>query len=293
MIKNFQVKKGDQLGFTLTFTNPTPVSDIFWGIKNKYDDTSFEILKTFKNFTRNVVFIGDSYLVGISPDGTIKNFGQFVVEDLNITKYTIKARGGAGFTRARPDLRTFLELLNELPNDDTVTDLIICAGYNDQNSSENDIVTAMTSFFSTARIKFPNADIKCSMIGWSTLPSVIPALERTIVSYKKGCEVNNIYYMDSVTDAIHNSIYISSDTLHPNIDGQKEIAKRIEPYLPNPTFNGITKVDDYRYRFLLNSEETKSLSVSNHVYDIRFTNGEENTTPLSGKIMIKDTVFEG
>lgn len=49
MIKNFIVKKGDQLGFTITFTSSLPIYNIEWGIKKEYTDEVYTILKTLGN----------------------------------------------------------------------------------------------------------------------------------------------------------------------------------------------------------------------------------------------------
>ena len=49
MIKNFAVKKGDQLSFTITFTSSLPVSSVEWGVKKEYTDEVYTILKTLDN----------------------------------------------------------------------------------------------------------------------------------------------------------------------------------------------------------------------------------------------------
>lgn len=49
MIKNFIVKKGDQLGFTITFTNSLPITSIEWGVKKEYTDEVYIILKSLNN----------------------------------------------------------------------------------------------------------------------------------------------------------------------------------------------------------------------------------------------------
>lgn len=46
MIKNFQVKRGDQLAFTITFTSDTPVTAMEFGVKKKYSDQDYTILKS-------------------------------------------------------------------------------------------------------------------------------------------------------------------------------------------------------------------------------------------------------
>lgn len=49
MVKNFLVKKGDQLSFTITFTSSLPIANIEWGIKKAYTDEVYTILKTLNN----------------------------------------------------------------------------------------------------------------------------------------------------------------------------------------------------------------------------------------------------
>lgn len=49
MIKNFPVKKGDQLGFTITFNTALPISSIEWGVKKDYSDADYTIFKSLYN----------------------------------------------------------------------------------------------------------------------------------------------------------------------------------------------------------------------------------------------------
>lgn len=57
--------------------------------------------------------------------------------------------------------------------------------------------------------------------------------------------------------------------------------------------NGITKLSDTKYQISIPSSDMKKLGIFNYVYDLRIKAGSEVKTPLSGKLMIKDTVFEG
>ena len=56
--------------------------------------------------------------------------------------------------------------------------------------------------------------------------------------------------------------------------------------------NGITKLSDYVYQFTLSSADTAKLDYFNYPYDIRVSIGSTVKTPLSGKLFIKETVFE-
>lgn len=55
---------------------------------------------------------------------------------------------------------------------------------------------------------------------------------------------------------------------------------------------GITKISDYKYQIVVSSEDMAKLEIKNYVYDLRMKVGSVVKTPLSGKIMVKDTVFE-
>lgn len=57
--------------------------------------------------------------------------------------------------------------------------------------------------------------------------------------------------------------------------------------------NGITKISDYKYQIIVPSEDMSKLDIANYVYDLRLKINNIIKTPLSGKIMIKETVFEG
>lgn len=56
--------------------------------------------------------------------------------------------------------------------------------------------------------------------------------------------------------------------------------------------NGITKLSDVKYQIIVPSEDMSKLEIRNYVYDLRMKVGTVIRTPLSGKLMIKETVFE-
>ena len=57
--------------------------------------------------------------------------------------------------------------------------------------------------------------------------------------------------------------------------------------------NGITRLDNRRYQVIITSQETNLLDFETYVYDIRVRSGSVIKTPLSGRIMIKESVFNG
>lgn len=57
--------------------------------------------------------------------------------------------------------------------------------------------------------------------------------------------------------------------------------------------NGITKLSDSKYQVIVSSEDMNKLDIATYVYDLRLKINSVVKTPLSGKLIIKDTVFEG
>lgn len=57
--------------------------------------------------------------------------------------------------------------------------------------------------------------------------------------------------------------------------------------------NGIFKIDSRNYQIVVSSDEMNTLDIFSYIYDIRYRSGSVVKTPLSGKIIIKESVFDG
>lgn len=57
--------------------------------------------------------------------------------------------------------------------------------------------------------------------------------------------------------------------------------------------NGILRIDSQNYQVLVSSDEMEKLDIFSYIYDIRYRSGNAIKTPLSGKIIIKESVFDG
>lgn len=55
--------------------------------------------------------------------------------------------------------------------------------------------------------------------------------------------------------------------------------------------NGISKIDDRTYQIIIPYEEMAKLDYGMYVYDLRVKSGNIPTTPLSGKLIIQETVY--
>ena len=56
--------------------------------------------------------------------------------------------------------------------------------------------------------------------------------------------------------------------------------------------NGIFKIDSRNYQIVVSSDEMNTLDIFSYIYDIRYRSGSVVKTPLSGKIIIKESVFD-
>ena len=192
-------------------------------INNFYIDEINNNLNLLIN--KKYIFIGDSYLEGYSPDGTIENWGIKLVNILGLqpNQYQIVAYGGSGFTRE--DTKTFEQMISELNNDELVTDIVVCGGYNDVGSLYNNLFSKMTSFKSIANSKFPNAKIHIGHIGWSKNYRHIYPLSVNISNYKKATKSLGLHYLSNVEYILKDMFaMLSSDDIHPNSTGQEALA---------------------------------------------------------------------
>lgn len=177
---------------------------------------------------KKYIFIGDSYAQGYSPDGNTNSWVQLIINKLNLepNDYITKTFGGTGFVNT-VDGKNFITMLNEIPEDEYITDIICCGGYNDQFNYDN-IENGITDFCSIAKNKFPNAKVHIGAIGWATDANKFLPLSIVISKYIKGCIKNNVHYLNNVEFILH--IYdtlFASDGFHPNQNGQNELANYI------------------------------------------------------------------
>lgn len=177
---------------------------------------------------KKYILIGDSYLTGYTPNGNITNWGIYFQQFLGIANDKIQIVGynTSGFTRI--DVKTFTQMISELTDDDEVTDIIVCGGYNDIGSSNSSLLSYMTSFKTACASKFPNAKISVGHIGWTTDPANIYPLSLNIAHYKSCCAELGFTYLSNVEYSLKDYFgMFTNDKIHPNATGQVAIAKAI------------------------------------------------------------------
>lgn len=293
-IRNFIKKYGDQWSFNVQFLNNVTVNAMELGVKHDYDDENFVITKSLNQIKHKVIFVGDSYLQGFLPTGQIKNWGQIAADKEQLDTYIIKSYQGAGFSEETSFVnKRFAQLLDAVPADDTITDIVVCGGYNDRNATKSKVYAGFNEFCEIARRKFKNATIKCSMIGWSDDSSRYPSLRTCESWYKECCSINNCVYMESVQNAARNPEFYVVDHVHPNLNGQTAIGNAIAEFIKTINAGGIIKISETEYQIYVSSAEMELLDLGNYVYDLRTITGGNFDTIVSGRLIIWDSVYHG
>ena len=200
------------------------------GIETRVNDS----LENFRNRLqsleyRRFVLIGDSYAEGYTPDGNVTGWTAKLRELLgkSAEDCEILYKGGAGFAAA-PQGKNFFNLLDDssISDPESVTDVIVCGGYNDKDQAGTAIYNAISIFCNACRTKYPNATIRIGEVGWSTRE--IYKLSQIVNHYIKAAADYGAVYLNNVEYSLHdyNSLF-ASDGVHANEAGQKSIARNV------------------------------------------------------------------
>lgn len=91
MVKNFLLKRGDQLAFTITYPAATSVDAMEFGVKEKYSDTDYVIIKYIDN---GITKLSSTKYQIIVPSSDMKKLG--------IRKYVFDLRTKIGSVISTP-----------------------------------------------------------------------------------------------------------------------------------------------------------------------------------------------
>lgn len=193
---------------------------------------------------RRYVFIGDSYGSGLGNTGTGEGWDANWIDwcihaalKLEDGSYFKSAVDGAGFCAGT----TFLSQFNSLTITDplTITDVVVCGGWNDGGAGSLNIRNAMKSFVAAVKAKCPNATVHIGMISWVDTykmkargndGDVAWNCRNALDAYRFAGAAGAAYISNSEY-IMHNMAYFQADGLHPNLDGSKVIGEHIASYL--------------------------------------------------------------
>lgn len=172
------------------------------------------------------LFIGDSYAEGYSPDGTVTSFVYQLIDKMGLSQnqYIIATHGGASFGNSGAYL--FETIIDGLQDDNDITHILIAGGYNDITSSGANILNGINACSNKLKTKFPNAKIYLAYIGGTT-NEYHGNIHLKTINYIEGSLNNDLIYLDNLQYVLYNASLFSSDGIHPNQNGQNEIAKAL------------------------------------------------------------------
>lgn len=198
-----------------------------YNIKDSTARSQLSSINTWYNrqVNRKLIFVGDSYLEGWTPDGNVTSFADKIALKLGVSNnnYIKKYLGGTGFG-AVINGKNFSALLNECTADDDVTDIIVIAGYNDRVALSS-VWNGMNDFKNVRNNKFPNATIHVGFVGWTTDTDQMFPLGEALDLYIYTSKELGFHYLDNIEYSLHQyGLNFSSDGIHPNQAGHNRIA---------------------------------------------------------------------
>lgn len=213
------------------------------------------------NLEEQIICIGDSYGAGAVPGGTIESWVDYFKSYIGYdnTNFYSNCLGGTGFY-ANAEGKNFQTLLEEL--DSVITDktkikrIYVLGGYNDQVYSMSQMNGAISSFMSYAKETYPNASVYVGCVGYDSRITQSGTREalyaKAIPTYKRVIEHGGVYLHD-IEYILHNPVFLSGDSIHPNEDGQKFLARYLACNFKGTQYNSMYllltqgKIDMTRY----------------------------------------------
>ena len=186
-----------------------------------------------KALNRKYLFVGDSYAEGYSHDGNNDGWISYLAGYLGLSdgEYVGTYTGGYNFSSG-----TFENLMSAVTADD-ITDVVVCGGYNDRSATESAILTGISSFVSTAKLKWPGVTVRVGFIAynkqgngtgaipeWQTIRTAL--LNTVLPTYQKGITVGAVY-LNNVEYWLNEDGLTPSDGYHPSATGNQYIAMAI------------------------------------------------------------------
>ena len=172
-------------------------------------------------FNKKILFIGDSYLTYGNGSNGIIDYFKSISGESNVIE---SIYSGTGFAYT-VDSKNFVTLLNDVTSDNEVTDIIVVGGYNDQYSTQSDVLTAIGTFCGDAKTKFPNAQVYIAMAGFTLEPTKRYPIYLVKNTYSQ-CNKYGAIFLNGVECVMHDTVYFSDNT-HPSADGRRKLAEAV------------------------------------------------------------------
>ena len=215
---------------------------------------------------KKFLFVGDSYARGYQGEGQeyIEGYFNKVVNALDLDAQIVCANG-YGFMGLNNNLLWKDLLINTtINNKESFTDIIVCGGMNDRNTDAN-FKIYMDEFFDYVETNFPNAEIHVGCVGRykSSTESNLDAMRKVSRLYRINTVQRGHKYIEGSELILHNMNWFISDNVHPNTDGEKQLAYGIEQYIENGNINDVMVVSNSGVFQQDTIEPSSGISLSN------------------------------
>lgn len=199
-----------------------------------YYGTASEFSAQTKKQPKKWLFVGDSYCtVGGAP-----YLPELIVQELGISSYLTSCKGGYGVARTG---KTFLSLIKALPEDETVTHVLLVGGIsNDRKHSKREIQDAIRLLAETIRSRFPKAVLFYTIGNWhgnafgtefrKNAVTYQNRVWKRLPWYREACAQQDILFLNGPEYALRgsgNDAYFRKDMHHPNEKGRRKLARAI------------------------------------------------------------------
>lgn len=222
------------------------MTDIIRGAVNDLHDWS----------NRNIIFCGDSYGRGLSIIGGVATYGtswvEYCCQMINPNMYYNQSVNQASFADTNSEARRYGYQLKDFVDNHTttecesITDIVICGGYNEIFDHNNDIVNTTANYCANwtanyIKTNFPNARVFIGFIGRVPAMSgganaTIPIFTKCIKKYKAIATKYNWTYLNNIEFACHNYDELSEDGIHFTSTGYMTIGHGVADCLNNGVF---------------------------------------------------------
>lgn len=184
------------------------------------------------------IFIGDSYGSSDMPNNWVNEYcsQNGLTLDTNAFNY---CTGSAGFYDINGGDNTYLhqiQNIDETIDKTLVTKIIVAGGWNDRVKNAAELKINVQTFANYVKANFPNAKLYVGMI--ANYGGLDPTMggsinyrdwlnNQILAGYKSVIEFGG-YYLNGTEEVMHIYSNFSSDMVHPNQNGCKQLAKAIK-----------------------------------------------------------------
>lgn len=237
-----------------SYTSKKPVppgvqitNEDYWAVTGNYNSQIEEYRQEVKNTRkRHIIYIGDSYAEGYSPDGNVTPWPTYCNNIIGrfLAYSVVSVSGGAGFLGNEYQRETFLSLLQKItpsvPDKDAITDIVVGGCVNDTNGTPDHLPAALSAFNAFASTIYKNAVIWLMPFGRTTNVNTNNTII-TMLPYWSNSPVQGFNYVANSPLILHFDYLFSSDGQHPNELGQLTIGGKVA----NALLGGSITVADY------------------------------------------------